>query len=220
MIAQELISTELIPLFPSDTGQEALDTMSDFYIKHLPIVENEQLLGILSEEDVLNNDVEESIGTYELSLPKITVKAADHIFDVMRILVEHQLTTIPVINEKGYYIGLIYQEDLLHEFAKTESFAEPGGIIVLEIRKRNYSLSEIARIVESEHAIILNASITSQPDSDFMEVTIKINRFEIQRIVATFERFKYEIKATFSLTNDYKDALQERYDALMSYLNV
>jgi acetoin utilization protein AcuB len=220
MIAQELISTELIPLFPSDSGQEALDTMSDFYIKHLPIVENGQLLGILSEEDVLNNDVEEGIGTYELSLPKITVKGSDHIFDVMRVLVEHQLTTVPVVDKNGQYMGLIYQEDLLHEFAKTESFAEPGAIIVLEVHKRNYSLSEIARIVESEHAIILNASVTSQPESDFMEITIKINRFEIQRIVATFERYKYEIKATFSLTDDYKDALQERYDALMSYLNV
>ncbi len=61
MIAGELISQNVMPLRTSDTGDTALGLMGDYYIKHLPIVNNSELLGILGEDDILNNDVEEAV---------------------------------------------------------------------------------------------------------------------------------------------------------------
>jgi len=58
-------------------------------------------------------------------------------------------------------------------------------------------------------------------DSDTIDVTVKINRqdLQFQRIIASFERFSYTIKASFQEA-DYFEGLQERYDSLMNYLNV
>jgi acetoin utilization protein AcuB len=219
MVAEDLISDSIVPLRTSDTGEDALEIMSDFFVRHLPIVNNEQLLGLLSEDDILNYEASEPVGSYGLSLTHSYVRANDHIYEVMRQLAEHHLTVIPVVDLENNYIGLITLEDLLQSFAKMGAFSEPGSIIVLDIGKRDYSLAEISRIVESENSAILSSLITNNLDSDRIDVTIKINRQNIQGLLATLERFNYQVKASFHEA-DYVDSLKDRFDALMSYLNV
>ncbi|MEL7121698.1 MAG: CBS domain-containing protein [Bacteroidota bacterium] len=219
MIAESLISNQILPLRTSDKGEDALAMMDDFYVRHLPIVNNEQLLGLISDDDILEFDPEEPIGSYRLSLYRPYIHTYDHVYEVMRQLASHNLTLIPVIDGEDNYQGVITQEDLLKYFANTGSFSESGSIMVLEINKRDYSMVEISRIIESEGASILSSFITSQPDSLRMELTLKINKQNIQSVIATFQRFDYSIKATFNEA-EYYESLKERYDSLMSYLNV
>jgi acetoin utilization protein AcuB len=219
MIAKNLTSDTIVPLRTSDTGEEALGIMNDFYIRHLPIVNDKQLLGLISEDDILNHDAEEAVGSYVLSLSRVRVKETDHIYEILRLLADYNLSVVPVVDEGENYAGLVTMENVLLHLSRIASFSEPGSILVLDINKRDYALSEISRIVESEGASILSSFITSGSDSPIMEVTIKINRQNIQSIIATFERFKYIIKASFN-EEQYIDSLQERFDALMSYLNV
>lgn len=219
MIAEELISNSIVPLRTSDTGEDALGIMAEFYVKHLPIVNNTQLLGLVSEEDLLNHDPEEPVGAMDLSLAKPYVKTNDHLYEVMRMMALHQLSVIPVVDEDQNYVGMITLEDLLHYFARMGSFAEPGSVIVLEVSRRGYSLAEIARIVESENAAVLNAFITSSFDGSTVEVTIKVNTQNDRFIIATLERFGYEVKAAYR-EESYTDVLRERFDSFMTYLNV
>jgi acetoin utilization protein AcuB len=219
MIAESLISTDIIPLQTSDRGETALEMMSEFYVRHLPIVNNQQLLGLISEDDVLNYDVHEAIGSYSLSLIRPYAMISDHIYELMRLMAALRLTVIPVVDHDQNYQGTVSMEDLLQYFAKTASFTEPGSILILEVPRRDYSLAEIARLVESEQATVLNVFLTGHPESVRVTVTLKINLLEISRIVATFERFEYVINAAFT-ESEYVDSMKERYDSLMSYLNV
>ena len=193
--------------------------MNDFYVRHLPIVNNKQLLGLLSEDDILNYDASEAVGSYSLSMVRPFANRKDHIYELLRLVAEYHLTLIPLVDEEENYIGVVTLEAILMYFAQTASFSEPGSILVLEMSKRDYSLAEIARIVESESASILSSFITSNLESTRVDITIKINRQNIQSIIATFGRYDYEIKASFNEA-DYVGSLQERYDGLMSYLNV
>jgi len=217
--ANNLLSQTIVPLRTSDTGEDALSIMNDFYVKHLPIVNNTELLGLISEDDILDHDVEEAVGSYKLSITRPYVKSSDHIYEVLRLVSDYQLTTIPVIDDENQYLGLISQEDLLRFFASIGSIKEPGSIIVLEMSKRDYSLAQLARIVESESAVILSSFITSVGDSTQIDVTLKINRPEIHRLIASFERFDLHVKASFQEAA-YFDTLKDRFDSLMSYLNV
>lgn len=219
MTADQLVSDSIIPLRTSDSGDDALGMMSDFFVRHLPIVNNKELLGLLSEDDILDHDAVEPVGSYSLSLPRPYVQAQDHLYEVMRMLVELHLTVIPVVDEENIYQGLITLEDLLIYFGQSMPFTEPGSILVLEMGKRDYMLSEITRIVESENATVLSAFVTSHPDTSFIEVTLKVNKQNIQSIIATLDRYDYQIKATFQ-EMVYADTLRDRYDALMTYLNV
>ena len=219
MIAKTLVSNEIIPLRTSDSGNEALSIMNEFGVRHLPIVNNKQLLGLISEDDILNFDVEEAVGSYKLSITRPYVKSSDHLYEVLRLVSDHRLTTIPVVDDENQYLGLISQEDLLRFFSSIGSIKEPGSIIVLEMGKRDYSLAQLARIVESENAVILSSFITSDINSTQIDVTLKINRPEIHNLIASFERFDLHVKASFQEAT-YFDTLKDRFDSLMSYLNV
>jgi CBS domain-containing protein len=219
MIANELISQTVSSLRTSDLGEEAITMMNIFHVKHLPIVNNEQLLGVISEEEILRNDLDEAIGSYSLSMRKPYAHAEDHVFEVMSVMAENNLTVIPIINQDADYVGLITQDDIIQYYAKSFSFTENGSIIVLKTRKRDYSLAEISRIIEMENATILSSFLTKSPDSDDILVTLKLNVQDLQRIIATLERYDYTIKATFAET-EYIDSLKERFDSLMHFLNV
>lgn len=219
MIAKDLMSYELSPLRVSDTGEEAITMMSIFHVKHLPIVSDTQFLGLMSEEIILNHDMDEAIGSYSLGLARPFALDTDHIFDVMRKMAQGRLTVIPIVNLEEEYLGLVSMEDLIHYYASSFSFSEPGSIVVISTSKPQYSLAEISRIVESESAAILSTFLTSAEDSNEVHVTLKINKQDLTTIIASFQRFDYEIVAQFS-DYEYIDDLKERYDSLMSYLNV
>ena len=219
MIAQELVSQLIHPLRTSDTGEQALTYMQVYHLKHLPIVNNEQLLGTISEDDITINPLEEAIGSFNLGLNKAFVREQDHLFEVMSVMADHKLSAIPVVDESDNYKGLITLEDLIQFYARSFSFSEPGGIIVLELDKPNYSLAEISRIIESENATVLSSFLTHDEASQRMFVTLKTNQVETKRIEATLQRFGYIIKATFS-EEGYFESLQENYDAFVHYLNV
>ncbi|TXF89931.1 CBS domain-containing protein [Neolewinella aurantiaca] len=219
MTAESLISDAIVPLNPADTGEEALGVMNEFYIRHLPVVEEGELKAVVSEDDILDADALQPVSSYRLPVQPPSVFPDDHLYDVMRILTEYKLTVVPVINREGTYIGMITNEDLLRIFGESSTFSSQGSIVVLEVLRQDYSLSEISRIVESEGAIILSSFVRSFEGSNRLEVTIKVNSQSIAATLATFERYNYVVQASYN-EKQLSDSLRERFDSLMNYLEV
>jgi CBS domain-containing protein len=220
MLAVELIADEIPPIHTSDTIQRAVDRMVEFRVRHLPIVNEEEFLGLLAEDDlVVESDYQTPIGALALSLVNPYVREDQHIYDVIRMFYERQLTVVPVLDAKKNYLGMISINSLTEYFAKLTSVDQPGGIIVLEINNKNNSLAHMSQIVESDNAQILSSYVRTYPDSTRMEVTLKVNKQDISNIIATFLRYGYDIKATFNHSGD-NDNSKDRYDSLMNYLNL
>ncbi|MBS1527995.1 MAG: CBS domain-containing protein [Bacteroidetes bacterium] len=220
MLAIELVSDSIPPVHTSDSIQKVVDRMIEFRVRHLPIVNEEQFLGIISEDDLVEQtDYQTPIGSLALSLINPYVVEDQHIYDVIRLFHEQQLTVVPVLDSKRNYRGLISINSMNEYFATMTAVSEPGGIIVLEIGAKNNSLAHMAQIVESSNAQILSSYVQSFPDSTRMEVTLKVNKVDISTIVATFMRYEYNVKATFNHTGD-NDGSRDRYDSLMNYLNL
>ena len=221
MIAGDLIS-EIIPsLKTSDTGQTALNWMEIFRISHLPIVNNQDFLGLISDTDIYDmNQPEEPIGNHELTLLKPYVTNSQHLFEVIGLASQLKLSVIPVLDENNHYKGVITTNDLVKHIAGISSMDQPGGIIVLEMIERDYSLSQIAQIVEGNNIKVLSMYITSPADSTRLEVTLKVNTTDLLSLIKTFERYNYDVK-TWVTTNDAIDRFySERFDLLMKYLNI
>lgn len=219
MIAFELISDLAIPAIPEDTVAQALSMMSVYHVKHLPVVSNNILLGILSEEDATNHHPDTKIRDVKVGNIYSFVNKRDHIFEVLSKLAENRTTILPVVDDEEKFLGIITQDDLIVYLASSFSFKEPGAIIVIETSKRGYSLSEIARIVELENISVLASFITELPDSQMVLLTLKFNSSETGAVISALERYDYNIKASFT-EEEYTDDLKDRYDQLMNYLNV
>jgi CBS domain-containing protein len=220
MLAQELISDAIPPLKTSDSGIKALHWMDEFRVAHLPIVNNAEFLGLISDADILDlNAPEESLGNHPLSLIRPFVYESEHIYEVLKLVARMNLTLVPVLDAENNYLGNISLRSLVENFAATASVMNPGGIIVLELNQNDYSLSQIARIVEENDTKILSLSINNNPDSTQIELTIKVNREDIRGILASFSRYNITVKATFQ-QGEFSEDLRNRFDMFMNYINM
>lgn len=221
MLARNLISDVVPALKTSDTGVQALNWMEIFRVKHLPIVNHQQFLGLISDLDIFDlNDPEEAIGNHELSLQKPYVSCNQHIYEVIEIVSRLKLTLVPVLNEEKNYMGAITLDDLTREFANLSAMQHPGGILVLEMNEIDYSLTEISNIVESNSKKILSLYVSNNPETQKMSVTLKINSTDITAIVSTFNRYNYTIAASYMNSKDMDEFYQDRFDEFLNYLNV
>lgn len=220
MIAKDLITEEIPPLVHTDTGEKALSWMEEFKVSHLPVLKNGNFVGVVSESDVLDKlDVDETLDKLFQHLPRPYVLDTDHIYQVLSKISELKLSVIPILDKNEEYLGCTSVYHLITLIAHTGSIKENGGILVLEMASSDYSMAQIAQIVESNDARILSSYIMSSPDSTNIEVTLKINKIELDRIIRTFERYDYIIKASFQKSS-YDDDMKFRYDALMNFLNM
>jgi CBS domain-containing protein len=221
MVAKDLISEVIPALKTSDLGQTALNWMEIFRISHLPIVNNQDFLGLISDADIYDmNQANEPIGNHYLTLIKPYALAEQHIFEVIGLASRLKLSVVPVLDSKNRYQGVITTNDLIKHIAGISSMDQHGGIIVLELVERDYSLTQIAQIVESNNVKILSMYITSPPESIKLEVTLKLNTTDLSSVLRTFERYNYDVKTWVTNDDSMESLYSERLDMLMKYLNI
>jgi CBS domain-containing protein len=218
MRAIELITEEIPPLTHTDTGDKALRWMDEFKVSHLPVLKNGNFVGVLSESDVLDKmDLDQTLDVLFDHLPRPYVLSQAHIYEVLAKMSDLRISIMPILDENETYLGCTSVYHLMSLIANTGSIKEIGGILVLEVNTLDYSMAQIAQIVESNNARILSSYIMSSPDSTKLEVTLKINQVELGSIIRTFERYDYVIKASFQ-RSEADDDIQTRYESLMKFL--
>lgn len=221
MLAKELISDVVPALKTSDSGLDALNWMEVFRVSHLPIVNNAVFLGLISDVDIYDmNKADEPLGNHTLSYDKPYVYEHQHIYDVIEIASRLKLTVVPVLNKNEEYLGLITQSELLEKFADLIAAHTPGGIVELELLPHDYSLSEIARIVEDADAKILSLYVSQPHGDNQFTVSIKLNTTELSSVLNAFDRYEYSIKTTYAGNDTYDDTVKKNYDSLMRYLTM
>lgn len=221
MLAKELLSETIPSLKTSDTGLTALNLMELFRISHLPIVNHTEFLGMVSDTDIYDmNMAEEPVGNHRLTLLSPYVTANQHIFEVIGIVSKLKLSVVPVLDDKKNYLGLITIHDLTAHFAKLIAVDNPGGIIILEVSVNEYSLTEIAKIIENNDAKILSLYVSSTIDSTKLQIIVKLNITDLSLVIQTFQRYNYTISGTISKDNQLNDLYEDRFDSFMRFLNV
>ena len=220
MIAQHLISEVVPPLRLTDSGQKALNWMEVFRISHLPVVDGKILVGLISDKIIYDlNIIDKPMGDYVPQMLTPHIREDQHIYEVFSLITMLKLSAVPVMNLYHEYMGVITVFDLAQKFASLVAVKEPGGVIVLELNAIDYSLSQIAQIVEGNDAKILSFYIHQEPDSKVMNITLKINVVDLSSIIQTFVRYDYNIKAVYMDESIIQNLYDDRYDQLMKFMN-
>lgn len=195
MQAFEFINNLIPPLKLSDKTKMALAWMEEIRTDRLPVVDQGKFLGLLSEEMIYEiNDSEKSIGEIEPDQTDCWVFSDKHIYDVLKASSEFDSNIVAVVDRELTYMGVVTMEDAIAAFADSLSIQSQGSVMILSMNMTDYSLAEIARIIESENTKILSSFMTSDPlDDAKIKLTLKLDQPEPRHIKATFERFGYKI---------------------------
>jgi len=220
MLTVDLINNNIPRLQLQDSIIKAMQLVNDFRVTHLPVVSDDTFLGLLSEEDLLDaEDDKLSIDILQEHFIRASVKDNVHFLNAVNASIQNDTNIVPVVNEEGELMGVIPTIDLLKTLGNFAGANEIGGIIVLEMERSQFAISEISRIVESNDCTILHLNSYIDPITGMLTVTLHLNKREIAAVVATFERYEYDVIYFFGDEN-FENEIHSNYRHLMNYLDI
>jgi len=220
MLTAELINNNIPRLQLQDTVSKALRLINDYRVTHLPVVAADKFLGLISEDDLLDADDEKlTIEVLQGNFNPASVKENVHFLNAVNYSTQFETSIVPIVNVNNELAGVITLVDLLKTLGNFSGANEIGGIIVMEMERSQFAISEISRIVESNDATILHLNTTVHPDTGLLTVTLHLNKKETTAIIAAFERYEYDVIYNFS-DEKFEDNIDTNYRHLMNYLDI
>lgn len=221
MLANKLISDVIPAVIGSEKGQKVLNSMDLFRVSHLPVIEDSQYLGLVSDKLIYDlNLLDEPISKEKVKFFTAHVHEHQHIFEVAVLMYKLKLSVIAVVNKSHEYIGAITLYDLARRFARFFSLQELGGVIVLEVNVNDYSMAQISKIVEENDTKILSFFLNRLPGTNNLEIIMKFNKEDLSPVIRAFERYDYNVKGIYLDDSIIDDLYQDRYDQFMKYMNL
>ena len=220
MLASELLSSDFPVLKPEDSLDKAVSIFHEHCITHLPVVSRKNLQGLLPVDLLLDIPGQgKLISDFKNDYVFAFVYPDQHGLDVFEIMAKQGLSAIAVLDEQQLYLGMVSMSKLVTRLCDFYSFKKMGGIIVIKVGMRDYDLSEISRIVESNNAKVLILYLDADEENAYYDITLKIDTIDLSHILATFERFQYEVKYSYP-SSLQKHQTQDRYDFLMKMFDI
>ena len=218
--------TEIIDYINNDEkaidSQETIERVQDFFIdvpySHFAVLNEGTYIGSIAADDVETFDADKKVADYKYALEGFYARDTMIWLDVLEVFAKNHTNIVPVLNQENAYLGYYELEDIVKFFHETPFLKEQGGIIVVKKNAQDYSMSQIAQIVESNNGKLLGLFV-SEADIENVQVTIKIALGSMNDIIQTFRRYNYEIVSEHHEDN-YLNNLKERSDYLDKYLNI
>jgi len=219
MLVKDFITKETPVLKNSDSIEYGLSLMDDFKLRHLPLLEDNKYRCLVSEKDLLElTDPKIAIGTPALSSPSLRLDS--HLHEALGMMTRYKLSLIPVIDKKDEYLGAVTRDKLIDVLSELCQAETEGSVFVLEILPHDYSLTDIARIIESNNAHVLNLLSYTDKESGRIRLIIKIDLEDVSPVIRSFERFNYIVLYHFMEHGIVDDLLQQRMEELVRFMNI
>lgn len=208
------------PILASESCEKVLIWMDEFKVAHLPVVKGTEYLGLVSDDMILDeNDADKTVGELNLMVSRPFVYEHQHVYEVMKLMSDLNITVIPILDKQENYLGLTTTQHIMSAITNMASIEQGGAVIVISMNENDYSMVQLAQIIEGNDAKILSSYVTSNSESTEIEVTLKLNKQEIGGVIQSLYRYEYDVKETYA-GNKYEDDMQDRFDQLMKFLDV
>lgn len=218
MITRNILSTNFKLASITNTVEEALAIMDVNRTRHLPLLKSKAFLTIIDEETLKASKSATPMTEFTKSGTRIFVRANDHILEAAKKMYSEHLTVIAVLDEEDTFLGVITIEKLFKTLISNYDLDAEGTLLVVEIPQQNFHLSELIRILEQESVHVFSVLVSREMLPD-LEITLKTDLKDINSIIQTLDRYSYKVKAYYE-DNNYSHQLKDRYESLMSYLNI
>ena len=215
----EYILNEIKPLHLNNSVAEAKQLFDQFPFTHYPVVDNGKLLGSFAEDDVHTSDKsEEELLNYYHFLHLYYGTQKDTLLELLLIFSTNNTNIVPVVDENNNYLGYYDLCDVLDVFTSSPFFADESTSLIVKKLERDFSMSEIAQIVESNGAQLLGSFI-SRRENEFIEISLNIKAMDVNEVMHTFRRYNYSVLSAID-NDEYLQDLKSRSDYLKKYLEL
>ena len=220
MLVKDFITKEIPVVKDYDTVGYALRLMDELKLKQLPLVTGEGLYRGLVEEKGLLEEPLSTMPLADVSRLEVSMQGDGSLHEALALMTRYGLSLLPVRSSGGRYVGAITQERLLEGLAEWCGADREGSVIVLELEARDYSLTELSRLVESNNAHVLSLLTHLDEQSGRWLVVLKIDLVDASPVLRSFERFNYVVRYHFMEQGVVDERLQRRMRELLYDINM
>lgn len=218
MIVTDYISKDFIPPKLNQTVGHGLELMREFGLTHVPVFEGLGFVGMISRETLEESEVEIKLSELKDFAEFFYMTETGSLLDAVQNFHNHTANVLVVLNTELQYLGLLMMEDVISGLSTLPFIFEPGAIMIVEVSQKQFSISEIAKIAESNNARIIGLFITGYQE-DKIQIAIKLISDNLVSVSETFERFNYSVLYKF-FNDEKEDLMKDRFDMLMKYLDI
>jgi acetoin utilization protein AcuB len=191
MFVQDVMQTQLFTVTPETTLPEAISLTAQRGIRHLPVLDGERLVGIVSDRDLKRAMASPatSLEAHELreimTGGVITVRPTAPIEEAARLMVLEKIGALPV-TEGERLIGLLTETDVLRLFVRGMGAGEPSSRLDVVLGDRPHALAEAVQTVENAGADI-SSLVTLTNVKGLKEAVIRIRTTNLASVVWALE---------------------------------
>lgn len=219
MNLKEYISNDIQELSLNSSVETAQKLFKAFPITHIPVVEEKQLMGCISETDISTiEDHNARLSEYSYLMDHFSVEQHVTLLELITNFADHDCNLMPAHNKEREYLGYFELNDILDVFSDSPFLHSNGVEIVIEKSEKDYSASQVTQIVESNGGKVLGFYISNQT-SDTIQTTVKVSSEDVNEIIQTFRRYNYHIISQYK-DDHYLQDLKDRSEYLQKYLDM
>lgn len=219
MNINDYILKEIKALTPEDSVSSACQLCEHLPITHIPIVKDNKLIGCFAEDDIQTiENKETTLQEYIHLILHFHAHKKSSLLELISLFAENDCNIIPVLDQKQEYLGYYDLRDILDVFAGSPFMHNDNVTLVVSKSKADFTISQVAQIVESNKAKLLGLYVSRETVDD-VEVTLKISSEEMNEIIQTFRRYDYTVIS--QLEDDmYLEELKDRANYFKKYLDM
>ncbi|MFO7894937.1 MAG: CBS and ACT domain-containing protein [Longimicrobiales bacterium] len=191
------MTRDVVTVPSTATVADALDTLNAHTIRHLPVVDGGEVVGILSDRDLrlaMTGRPDETTVSDVLTTDPMTVPSAAPVEDAARLLVHHDVGCVPVVDD-GELVGIVTASDLLRSFVELVTGHGSYSRLELMAPNRPGELARVVRLVGIEHEVNITGVVVPPPTGDHALIVLHLETDHVDPILEDLRRLGYDVGA-------------------------
>ena len=189
MIVANRMSPNPWTIGPAASVAEALAQMQEHGVRHLPVVDEGKLVGLVTDIDLRTAYVasllEELTVKDVMEHDPLTIDSGETVYQAARIIHQHRLTGLPV-SQDGLLVGIITLADILKVFVSLLGLLEDSSRLDVALRPGSGALEEVYSIISQNGGEVISVALLTSEVGQRV-YTFRLKKMDIAPIVAALE---------------------------------
>lgn len=197
MKVSEWMIKEPITVTKDEKVQDCVDLMKEYSIRHLPVVENEKLIGLVTESDLrevfLASLVEDlTIEGIMISEP-MTVTPDTEIEDAAKLIYYHKIGGLPVVDDYEQVVGIITVADLVEAFIELMGVLKSSSRIDVILGDEPEAFERVSGLIRSEGGEIISVGISGHRLRRKRIYFFRLKKCNVKNIATTLQKAGFQV---------------------------
>ncbi len=199
MLVRDIMRGPVVSISPGTTLEDAYRIMNDKCIRHLPVLQEDRLVGVVTDRDLRLATSALSAAPFApgsqvstiMCRQPLTTDPMDPVEDAARTMREKKIGCLPVIEDERV-VGIITGIDLLDALMRMTGVVKPSGRLEVRLRDRSGELARLTGFL-SQRDLSIYSILTYPDDPGVIRIVLRIGSIEVRRISQDLRRSDFEV---------------------------